>query len=130
MGEQQPSKKAIRASLRTLLAEASSLPVHISEQRTVEDGETRLDLACGGEKRSLVSRSPDVARFTLDQYLAEEDLVSTLMRLPESARRHRDREIAWKTAKKPCPNQCDEGRIQVMDTWMRCETCHGRGWVV
>ncbi len=127
MSNTDKNKKSVMASLRELISDSS--PVYIREKRAVEDGKTRLDLACGEERRVIESESKDVAHFTLAQFLAEEDLISKLMKLPECDRRRRIREEEWKRSKKPCPNECDKGRIQAMDGWMRCQVCNGNGWV-
>lgn len=119
-----------RKALKTLLGETGVDATTLVERRSVINGVTRVDKELMGETRSVESEDREVAKFTLQEFLAEDELIDYIMSMPESDRRRQRRIDDWKRAKKPCPAGCEEGRIQVMDGWMRCETCHGRGWVV
>lgn len=128
----QPSRytNRVRQNLKTLLGDSAIDAATIMERRSVVDGVSRVEKELAGATRTLESDDREVVKHALQEMLAEDELIAELMRLPECDRRRRLREEAWKRSRKPCPAECDEGRIQVMDGWMRCETCHGRGWVI
>lgn len=129
-GEPSRYPKRVRQNLKTLLGDTGVDAATLLERRSVIDGTTRVEKELAGESRTVESTDREVAKFALQEFLAEEELIAELMRLPENDRRHRQREFAWRTSKKPCPAGCDQGRIEVMDSWVRCEACHGRGWVI
>lgn len=120
----------VRKALRTLLGETGIDPATLSERRSVVDGITRVDKELMGETRSVESDDREVAKFALQEFLVEDELLNALMQLPECDRRRRLREEVRKRSRKPCPAGCEEGRFRLMDGWVRCEACHGQGWVV
>ena len=120
----------VRKALKALLGETGVEAGTLVERRSVINGVTRVDKEILGETRSVKSEDREVAKFTLQEFLVEDELINYIMQMPENDRRRQQRITDWKSSKKPCPAECEEGRIQVMDGWIRCETCHGRGWVI